>query len=195
MSSFLETIKAVDGEIFNISYHQARYESVLKEFGVKKYQNLMESLSPPDDGLYRCRLVYNEKKIDVSYHKYKKRDIKSLKLVYDDDIEYCFKSTNREAIDLLYEKRASCDDVIIVKNSFITDTSIANIALYKEGVWHTPRNPLLQGTTRTRLLKMNKLVESDIHVDEIYEYSKVALLNAMIDFDIIQEENIRKIIC
>jgi len=30
MSKFLETIKAQDGEIYNLTYHQKRYESVLK---------------------------------------------------------------------------------------------------------------------------------------------------------------------
>ena len=35
----------------------------------------------------------------------------------------------------------------------------------------------------------------DINVKDIYKYEKVALLNAMIDFDIIAVENIKDVIC
>ncbi|MEA2090778.1 MAG: branched-chain amino acid aminotransferase, partial [Campylobacterota bacterium] len=82
--TFLETIRAVDGELFNLQYHQNRYESVLKSFGFSDFKNLQEFLKPPQIGTYRCRLTYNSKRIDVTYRKYKKREVKSLKLVYDD---------------------------------------------------------------------------------------------------------------
>ena len=114
--TFLETIKAIDGEVFNLSYHQKRYESVLESFGIKKFENLQEHLSPPLKGLYRCRLTYSIKKIEVTYHAYQKREVNSLKLVYDDAVEYCKKSTSREVLDKLFEKRAECSDILIVKN-------------------------------------------------------------------------------
>lgn len=104
-NTFLETIKAVDGEIFNLSYHQKRYESVLTFFDCSDFEDLQSYLNPPLSGLYRCRLVYDLDKIEVTYHKYKKRDIKSLKLVYDDSIEYSKKSTSRESLDTLLKKR------------------------------------------------------------------------------------------
>jgi len=70
---------------------------------------------------------------------------------------------------------------------FVTDTSIANIAFYDNGMWKTPKNPLLKGTTRARLIDEGKLIEADIRVNELRNFSKVALLNAMIDFDVLQE--------
>jgi len=194
-NSYLETIKVCDGEVFNISYHQERYESVLRLLGVSRYKNLIEYINPPQEGLYRCRLVYTLQSIEVTYHEYVKRDVKRLKIIYNDSVEYALKSTDRDEIDALYAQRGRYDDVLIIKNSLLSDTSIANIALYKEGVWYTPSLPLLKGTTRARLLDDGKIVEKNIHIDEVKNYSKVALFNAMIDFDIIQEENIRKIIC
>jgi 4-amino-4-deoxychorismate lyase len=154
---------------------------------VKECESLQEHLSPPQNGLYRCRVVYTDETIDVSYHEYKKRDISSLKLVYDDTIEYPQKSTDRSHIDRLFAQKGNADDILIVKNSLVTDTSIANIAFYKNGVWHTPESPLLEGTTRERLLESGFLVRKDIRVEELESFTKTALLNAMIDFDIISD--------
>lgn len=188
---FLETIKAVDGEIFHISYHQERYENVLKHFGIDKAQNLEKFLSPPKSGIYRCRLTYDLSKtphtIDVTYHEYKKREISSLKLIYENDIEYPLKSAYREKLDALYAQKGECDDVLIVKNSLITDTTIANIAFWDSKRWVTPTSPLLKGTTRERLLREGIIFEGNISVEDLEKFSKAALMNAMLDFDIITE--------
>lgn len=183
-NSFLETIKALDGRCYNIDYHE-------KRSGIK---NITSYLNPPSVGLYRCRLVYTDDKVEVTYHPYKKRVIKSLKLVYDDNICYSKKSTNRENIDRLFTKRDSCDDIIIIKNNLLTDTSIANIALYKNSRWYTPKSPLLEGTTRQRLIDDAFLTPIDIKISDIDKFSKIALLNAMINFDIIANKTIEEII-
>lgn len=189
--TFLETIRAVDGEIFHISFHQERYESVLKKFGAQDVKNLEQFIKPPKIGLYRCRLTYDlsksPHKIEVTYHEYKKRDISSLKLVYDDKIEYALKSTCRDRLNALYDQRGECDDVLIIKNSLVTDTTIANIAFYDSDRWVTPALPLLKGTTRERLLRDKKIFEADIAVEDLKKFSKIALMNAMVDFDIITQ--------
>lgn len=192
---YLETIKSLNGEIFNLLYHQRRYESVLKSLGIRDFKNLQDYLNPPLSGLYRCRLTYDEQNIKVSYYKYEKKVIKSIKLVYDDEINYSKKFTNRDELNNLFEKREDCDEILIVKNSMITDTSIANVAFYKESLWYTPKNPLLEGTTRARLLDEGKIIEKDIRVKDLKNYSKVALMNAMIDFDIITQYNLKDMTC
>ncbi|MBU1927704.1 aminotransferase class IV family protein [bacterium] len=192
---FFETIKVLDGQIFHLEYHQKRYESVLESLGIVEYKNLLEHLNPPKKGLFRCKIIYDENSFDVSYYEYTKRDIKSLKLVYDDSIQYTCKSTDRESLDALFKLRESCDDVLIVKNSLLTDTSIANVAFYRDGSWYTPKRALLKGTTRARLLQEKKIVEEDIYVKDLKNYTGIALLNAMIEFDIITQENAGEIIC
>ncbi len=185
-NSFLETIKIVDGEIFNLEYHQKRYASVLEALGAKEIENLEEFINPPEWGLYRCRLVYDIDNIEVTFHEYKKRDINTLKLIFENDIDYTHKSMNRENIDALFEAREEGDDILIIKDLYVTDTSIANIAFQtSSGEWITPKNPLLRGTTRARLLDEGKITEAEIKVHELRSFSKVALLNAMIDFDIL----------
>jgi len=193
--TYLETIKSFNGEIFNLFYHQKRYESVLRSLLISDFKNLQDYLNPPTSGLYRCRLVYDKKNISVTYHEYKKREVKSLKLVHDNEIEYSKKSTNREILDKLFEKKEDCDEILIVKNSLVTDTSIANIAFYNDGLWFTPKKPLLEGTTRARLLDEGKIIEKDIAVEDLNNYSRVALMNAMIDFDIITKYNLKDMTC
>lgn len=184
-SSYLETIKSIDGELFNMSYHQKRYESVLNLLDAEKIEDLKEYLNPPQFGIYRCRLVYTDNTIAVTYHEYKKKEIASLKLIFNNEIEYSKKSTYRDEIDALYEQKGEGDDILIIKNLLVSDTSIANIAFYRDGEWVTPKTPLLKGTTRARLIDEGKLTEEDIKVQDIRSFSKIALLNAMIDFDVL----------
>lgn len=170
-----------------MKYHQKRYENVLNFLGSQKVEELIQHINPPKFGIYRCRVIYTTDTIDVSYHEYKKKEVSSLKVLFHDDINYSMKSTYRDEIDALYAQRGKCDDILIVKDLLVCDTSIANIAFYKDGEWITPKNPLLKGTTRARLLDEGKIVEADIKVQDIRNFSKIALLNAMIDFYVLEK--------
>lgn len=188
---YLETIKILDGEIYNLKYHQKRYESVLNSLNIQETRILEEYIKPPKKGLYKCRIVYTSNNdISVSYHPYHKKLVYSLKLITNNEIEYEYKYLNREKIDRLFSQKDNCDDILIIKNSFITDTSIANIAFYKDGVWKTPKYPLLNGTTRQRLLDEGRIIEEEIREIDIPSFSKIALMNSMIDFDILESYEI-----
>ena len=82
----------------------------------------------------------------------------------------------------MFAQRGSCDDILIVRRHLLTDTSIANIALFDGKHWHTPQSPLLKGTKRAELLDKGILSERKIHVEDIPSYSTVRLFNAMIDW-------------
>lgn len=192
---FLETIKAVDGKVQNLVYHQLRLESVLRSLKTSQHYMLENYLLPPLDGIYRCRVVYDENELDVTYFPYEKRSVGSLKIVYNDEIEYSQKYLDRELLETLLELRDGCDDILIVKSGLIRDTSIANVAFYDGEKWSTPKRPLLKGTTRQRYLDSAKIIQRDIFVDDLKGFTKVALMNAMIDFDIIRKDNIEEIIC
>ena len=192
---YLETIKAFDGKVYHLNDHQKRLDSVLAKFSSSQKYNLQTLLNPPKIGLYRCRVVYDTASIVIEYIPYVKRDIKSLKIVYSDTIEYSKKYAFRDEINNIFRKKENCDDILIVKNGFISDTSIANIAFFDGLEWLTPNTPLLEGTTRGRLLKESKIKAVEIRVEDMKKFKKVALMNAMIDFDIIASENIGEIIC
>lgn len=180
---YFETIKCDDFEIFNLEYHQKR---VANSIGMNL--SLQDYIYPLSNKLLRCKVIYSEDGIeDVQYFEYKKRTIKSFKLVFDDEIDYSKKYLDRRCIDEHYSKKASTDEIIIIKNGLITDTSIANIAIFDGHNWLTPKIPLLQGTTRDRLLEEKRIFEKDITVDMLKGAKKVALMNAMIDFDILED--------
>jgi 4-amino-4-deoxychorismate lyase len=185
---YFETIKCEDFEVFNLDYHQKR---VANTIGLNI--NLQEYINPISEELLRCKLIYDENEVvDVLYFPYKKREIKSFKIIFDNEIEYLKKYLNRAKLDELYEKRDDCDEVIIIKNEIVTDTTIANIAIFYENSWITSKNCLLGGTTRARLLEEKKLLEKDITLDMLKNASKVALMNAMIGFDEIKNFKIKE---
>ena len=178
-NSFLETIACIQGQAQHLSYHQKRMDHAL---GKSDLFNLKELLKVPDTALLRCRILYNNSTIDISYHPYSKRNITTLQLVEDNEINYDYKYADRTQLDYNFSKRGSADDVLIVKNGYITDTTIANIAFYDGIQWFTPDTPLLEGTTRARLINEKQLIVSTIKVDDIRHFQGFALLNAMIGF-------------
>lgn len=192
---FLETIRVEDGTIKNLEHHQRRYEQTLKALSTLKPQKLEDFIKAPKDGLFRCRLVYciDSSDIFVEYIEYKKRDIKRLKLI-ESDISYPFKALDRTSLDKLFAQRGECDDILIIKDGLVLDTTIANIAFFDGKSWITPHKPLLEGTTMGRYLELGYLTRAKIEVDKLINFKKVALLNAMIDFDIIMK-NTQEIFC
>jgi len=180
MQEYFETIKCDDYEVFNLDYHNARISRT-----VCLNLNLSEYIYAPNNKLLKCKVVYNEEGIkDVTYTSYNKREIKSFKLLYTNSINYSKKSTNREELESLFNKRDKADEIIIVKDNLVTDTSIANIAIFDGTSWLTPKNPLLAGTVRARLLNQQQITACDITVEMLLNAKKIALLNAMIDMDI-----------
>lgn len=140
-------------------------------------------LSPPPCGIYRCRVVYdNGQIISVEYEPYVKKEIKKLKPV-ESGIEYSKKYLDRSEITKLLMSADDADDIIIVKNGLITDTSIANVALLKNGAWITPKRPLLNGTMREKLLMEGLLKEADIAAKNLTEFEAIAIMNALRGFE------------
>jgi len=181
--TYFETIRCEDFEVFNIAYHKKRVSNTI---GLNI--DLNEFIYPPNDKLLKCKVVYNQDGIvDISYTPYTPKQIKSLKLIYDDSIDYRYKSTLRDGLDNLYGRKDEACDILIVKNNLLTDTSIANIALFIEGFWYTPKTPLLYGTTRDRLIDTQFLKVKDLKVEDISKATKVALMNAMIGFKEIED--------
>ncbi len=185
-SPFLETIKLEGGFFSSLSFHQARMDDTRAAFlnnpsPLSLPLALMKKGSIPPKGLYRVRVIYNETIESIEFIPYEKREVRSLKLI-EANIDYDYKYERRPELNTLFQQKKKCDDILITKQGFLTDTSIANIALLKEGIWYTPQKPLLKGTKRAALLHHGLIVEADIHQDELQDYEKIRLFNAMIEF-------------
>jgi 4-amino-4-deoxychorismate lyase len=198
MSRLFETIKCSEGKLFNMEFHQSRFEKACREFfGFSTHFNLIESIEIPEfakTGLFRCRVTYSKQidKIEFIPHQY--REIKSLKLIEDNEIDYRFKFDDRERLNRLFEQRGTCDDIIIVKNGLITDSSYANIIFYDERKWWTPDSPLLPGTQRAKLLSEKKISACRITYKDISKYKKAGLINALNNMEELPEIKITNIL-
>lgn len=185
MFPFIETIKIEGGKIYNLSFHNDRANETRRTFfGNLPAIDLVECINPESFRLrYRCRVEYAENVINVEYFPYHIRPVAMLKLVKDDSIDYSYKSSDRDALNRLFDLRGITDDVLIVRNGLLTDTSIANIALRKGKDWFTPACPLLKGTKRRELLEKGIIKEGNIRIEELNDYTEICLFNAMIEFE------------
>ncbi|MEA3522748.1 MAG: aminotransferase class IV [Campylobacterota bacterium] len=179
---FLETLCAIDAQIEHLKYHQKRVNNTLGNDTLL----LSKILNPPKKGCYRCRIVYDNKDVCITYHPYRLHLPQSFKLVHANSLDYHFKYANRQAIDDLKQAHSAYDEILIVKNNLITDTSIANVAFLDKDRWISPKTPLLEGTTRMRLIEEGLLHVSDISLDAMSSYQGFAVMNAMTGFQIIQ---------
>lgn len=189
MQKLLETIKIVNGQAQHLLYHNQRLNASRKALfhlhDVIDLNNVI--LNPPQTGIYRCRVIYTTQIESVEYSVYTEKIFKRFKIVEIDDITYDFKYFNREVFNKLAVHKEEADDILIVKQGFVTDTSIANIAIWQENRWLTPKNPLLQGTTRARLLDASKITKAPLTVSSLEKSTKMAIMNALIDFCVLEE--------
>ncbi len=187
MSLLIESIKLYNGAYHNLFYHEQRMNRSLKMLcGVEDYFNLEEFLQhveQPTNGLFKCRIVYDDESKSVEYIPYIPRLITTLRVIEHDRISYEFKYSDRKTIDKLFELRQSCDDILIVKRGLVTDTSYANILFKRDAKWYTPYSPLLKGTMRANLLEHEKIEEEEIHVNDIKTYDSFKLINALLEFE------------
>jgi 4-amino-4-deoxychorismate lyase len=183
----LETLRCENGFPLHLSYHQKRLEAALHTLNIQQTYDLHRLIFPPKLGTYRCRFLYDAKGYSIEFHPYTPKKITSLKLINADTLKYAVKYSDRSALNLLFEQRESCDDILIIQNGFLTDTTIANVALEIEGRWFTPQTPLLAGTTRARLLQEGFLTPAPLRVSDIAKATKVGIMNAMVGF--IEVEN------
>jgi len=183
MSPCFETLKAVDGEIFHLALHQARFDQTRQALYGSTYKLVLsEHLTPPKEGTYRVRVEYAEALQKIEYIPYAPHTIQTFALV-ETEINYAYKYCNREALNA--HLQGNSDDIVFTCKGELQDTSIANIALLIDGEWKTPLYPLLKGTTRERLLKSGALKAEVLDMKSLQKAQKFAIMNALIGFKII----------
>jgi 4-amino-4-deoxychorismate lyase len=127
----------------------------------------------------KCRVVYDSANVQVTFSPYRKKKINKLIVKIADEVNYHFKYENRAQLNALTKDLNPDEEVLIVKNNLLTDTSFTNIALFDGDYWHTPAKPLLQGVRRNELLAKNIICEANISVAQLKNYSKIRLFNAL----------------
>jgi len=197
MCLLLETIKTVERNLVNLEYHQKRVNRSIRDlFNKNARVNLAKEIKIPGylgNGLFKCRVIYDQEIRKVEFLPYKQPEITTLKLVLCNDLDYSYKFENRQIITKLLELKGRCDDILILKNDLITDTSFCNIIFSDGNNWITPSKPLLKGTQREYLLEKDMVSEANIKVSDLYSFNSFKLINAMINFETSQTLPVRNI--
>ena len=188
MSRLLETIKVSGNRLQNLPYHNQRLNYTRKE--IYHYQDsisLEMSIEIPlslDPNIgYKCRVLYQKAIEEVEFIPHHPHKIRSLKIVEDNAISYPFKYEDRTKLHQLFSQREKCEDILIIKDGFLTDTSIANVILFDGLKWYTPNTPLLRGTMRAQLLENQLIEEAEIRFSDLNRFKKLMVVNALNDFN------------
>ena len=186
MSQFIESIKVEDQKAFLMEFHQKRVNDTFAHFGAQgsiDLEKIFKSLEHDEDGLYKLRIVYDlNRNFKHQMIPYAIPEIENFQLVENNSYDYSFKFEDRKEFEKMKTK-AKTEEIIIVKNNHITDTSYTNILFLKGETWYTPTTYLLNGVMRQHLLKEKKIKEAEITLQNIREFTHFQLINSMNDFD------------
>ncbi|MBN1462235.1 MAG: aminotransferase class IV [Paludibacteraceae bacterium] len=187
MCRLIESIKVENRQLVAVQWHNKRFNEARSEaFGVNSFVDLQKVISIPTtltNKVYKCRVLYGKEIEAIDFQPYAIRPVKSLKLVDGGSIDYHLKYENRNALTDLLAQKGEADDILIVKNGCITDTSYANIALFDGKQWFTPDTYLLNGTKRQHLLFKGILQEKQIKVNDLQYYTSIKPINALLNFE------------
>lgn len=195
MCLLVESLMIREGKPCNLNFHQMRFDKTRMDLlncsdSISLEEVLKNQLSEPENytiisanKLCKCRVVYNTQIIAVEIAPYIRRKINTLKIVKSESIEYSYKYEDRTVISNLFELKGECDDILIIKNERVTDTSFSNVLFFDGVNWYTPTTYLLPGTKRANLLNSGVIKEKEVKVSDIVKYSKIRIINALNDFE------------
>ena len=183
MFRFLESICFKEGSYQLLDYHQIRVNQTFGHFYPGEEPLNLKKILPRMSELekMKVRLTYNEKEYDLSESKYRPKPLSTLRLVLSDAIDYTYKYLDRTKINELLNPGSISEDIIIIKEGRVTDSSYSNLIFKQEDVWYTPKTFLLNGVKRQQLLNAGLILEKDIRIQDLKDYTEVSLINAMLD--------------
>lgn len=185
MCLLFESIKVINGVVCNKDYHAARIRRAQQSLFGKSSGTVLEQVKIPcnlkPDTVYKLRITYDTKIREYSFSEYHPKSISSLQCVVDNHISYSHKFEDRSRIQILFSRKGQADDIVILKNGLVTDSSYTNLAFLKKGKWYTPDTPLLPGSKRAFYLNKGKLEETRITLENLKSFEGVCLINAFLD--------------
>ena len=180
----LESICFLDGCPQHPGYHEQRMNrsrAALLDNHTPMY--LQDVLRPPGEyrhGQVKCRILYQHQIEKIEWSHYQAAKIRSLQPVHADHLDYAHKYADRNGLQQLLQQKGPADDVLIIKQGLVTDTSYANVAFRNGTRFLSPATPLLPGTCRQRLLDAGILEPADIRLADLSHFSAIYLFNAML---------------
>lgn len=182
---FIESIRVCAGKFCSLEWHLRRMRQTIAYWQYPLDLSILSWQVPEElgSGIFKCRIVYDSKIREMTYSPYQPRIIRSLKLVDGDELDYAFKYEDRSVIMRLLQLKESCDDILITKGGYITDTSYSNVVLENSEGLFVPHTFLLNGTRRQRLLSEGIVRERAIRPSDLGQYHRLYLINALIGLE------------
>lgn len=186
-----ETLAINNTKIQNLSYHNQRFvlgqkflgkspiciEDCLDDYLNKNINHIKNK------SFFKAKVIYDLHQIEVLFEDYVPKKINSFLMIGCDTIEYRHKYHNRTLLNHLLSQQGDCDEIIIIKQGFVSDCTIGNLLFLKNGVWYTPDTPLLKGTQRAFLLDSGCVQERRIFGNQVFDYEKIMMVNALNPFE------------
>lgn len=185
MSLFFETILVENAVPQQLFWHQKRVNRSLNQQRALNLSRLCSALQLPTI-ISRLRIDYDA---DGHVHQvqvlpYQPKPIQQLIPVHvAHDFDYALKFSDRSHFAEAAAHLPEGATPLFVKNGLLTDTLYANIALFDGQEWWTPKQPLLRGTTRARLIHHGVLKQADIALAKTTVQSKFAAQKTAADFN------------
>lgn len=185
MFPLFETIKIHQQKIVHFENHFARMKHSIKALSGRDLQfELNEKIilqEIKNDDLLKCKILYNENDFEIEISNYEKRLIENIVFIDDDNISYPLKFVDRNCFLKHTQNLQTTTEPIFVVDGLLTDSSYSNIVLWNGNEWHTPKEPLFFGVKRNYLINKKLILEKEISINDIHQYQKISLINAMLD--------------
>lgn len=172
----VETIKVEDGEPVLFNEHIKRMQNSAKKLGFNFDEKIFD-IKPKKDGILRILLSKDgtyeiEEKIlgNLPFDKIKISDT-----VINSKCAFLYHKTNYRPY---YN---NIDEVFFNEKGELTENSIANIVIEKQGKMYTPpvECGILKGILRDKLLKENKLIEKKLYKSDLINADNIYLINSV----------------
>ena len=186
----IETMRVKeDGDVFLLDRHLHRLRQSARHFSFKHdsekvHDAILEAARPGSTSLRL--LLAQSGDIEISAGVIPASNPERLQIsdvaVNSKDSFLYHKTTRREIYD---RARQECSEgaepLLVNEDDEITETTITNIAVFREGVWITPALScgLLPGVFRAELLARGDIVEGIIHPDDLNASDPIRCFNAL----------------
>ncbi|QRX64078.1 aminotransferase class IV [Dysgonomonadaceae bacterium zrk40] len=180
---FLESICINDGQPENLEAHieRMRLTALHHGFRLPELPGISSILpSHLTHGKVKWRILYREEIETMEFLPYQPKKVQSLRLV-EGDPDYAFKYADRSALEEMLKQKGDCDDILIVRDGLITDTSYSNVVLQQGEHFYTPNSYLLNGTRRQQLLRSGRIKEREIRATDLQRYDRLLQINALLE--------------
>jgi 4-amino-4-deoxychorismate lyase len=194
---FFESIRLENGCFHLLDLHEQRIrrsqQHTYGQYSATNLKHYLSNFEHPTTGLFKCRLRYGTAFERPEFSSYHPKSVSSLQMVIADELNYSLKYDDRSGIDFLFQQRDTCDDILIIRNGFVTDTSYCNIVFFNGKEWLTPAFPLLEGVQRSYLIQLGIIRPVQITHKDVAHFQSFKLINAMIPWDSTTERAISEI--